>query len=58
MYEEVEVPTSGVIEARNTAGSAIAALPSPGGKAGDGKTMMVKRIVGIFLVKQVGGFSA
>ena len=49
VYEEVEVPTSGVIEARNKAGTAVAALPSS-----DGKTMMVKRIVGIFLVKQVG----
>ena len=54
VYEEVEVPTSGVIEARNTAGPAVAALPSPDGKVGDGKTMMVKRIIGIFLVKQVG----
>ena len=54
VYEEVEVPTSGVIEARNKAGSAIATPPSPGGKSGDGKTMMVKRIVGILLVKQVG----
>ena len=56
VYEEVEVPTSGVIEARNKAGSAVATLPSSDGKEGDGKTMMVKRIVGIFLVKQVGDF--
>ena len=34
MYEEVEVPTSGVIETRNKAGSAIAALPSPDGEEG------------------------
>jgi hypothetical protein len=34
VYEEVEVPTSGVIEARDKAGSAIAALPSPDGKEG------------------------
>ena len=54
VYEEVEVPTSGVIEARNKAGSGIATLPSSDVKEGDGKTMMVKRIVGIFLVKQVG----
>ena len=54
MYEEVEIPTSGVIEARNKAGSGIAALPSSDGKEEDGKTMVVKRIVGIFLVKQVG----
>ena len=54
VYEEVEVPTSSVIEARNTAGPAVAALPSPDGKVGDGKTMKVKRIIGIFLVKQVG----
>jgi len=57
VYEEVEVPTSGVIEARNKAGSGIATLPSSDVKDGDDKTMMVKRIVGIFLVKQVGGLS-
>ena len=51
VYEEVEVPTSGVIEARNKAGPVI---PSPSGSEGDGKTMMVKRITGILLVKQVG----
>ena len=54
VYEEVEVPTSGVIEARNKAGSGIVTLPSSDMGDGDGKTMMVKRIVGIFLVKQVG----
>jgi len=53
VYEEVEVPTSGVIEARNKAGSGIVTLPSSDVKDGDEKTMMVKRIVGIFLVKQV-----
>jgi hypothetical protein len=37
--EEVEVPTSGVIEARNKAGSPIAASPNLDGKEGDGKTM-------------------
>jgi metal transporter CNNM len=58
VYEEVEVPTSGVIEARNKAGSAIAALPSPDGKEGDKNTMTVKRIIGIFLVKQVGDLVA
>ena len=52
VYEEVEVPTSGVIEARNKAGPAI---PSPSGSKGDGKTIMVKRIMGVLLVKQVGG---
>ena len=35
VYEEVEVPTSGVIEARNKVGTTIAALPSPDGKEGD-----------------------
>jgi metal transporter CNNM len=34
VYEEVEVPTSGVIEARNKVGTAIAASPSPDGKEG------------------------
>jgi metal transporter CNNM len=58
VYEEVEVPTSGVIEARNKAGSAIAALPNPDGKEGDKNTMTVKRIIGIFLVKQVGDLVA
>jgi metal transporter CNNM len=51
VYEEVEVPTSGVIEARNKAGSSIAAPPNTDGS---GKTMIVKRVVGILLVKQVG----
>ena len=36
--EEVEVPTSGIIEARNKAGFAIAASPNLDGE-GDGKTM-------------------
>ena len=58
MHEEVEVPTSGVIEARNKAGSAIAALLSPDGKEGDKNTMTVKRIIGIFLVKKVGDLLA
>ena len=53
VYEEVEVPASVVTEARNKAGSTIATLPSPGGKEGGGKTVKVKRIVGVFLVKQV-----
>jgi CBS domain containing-hemolysin-like protein len=35
VYGEVEVPSSGVIEARNKVGTAIAALPSPDGKEGD-----------------------
>lgn len=51
VYEEVEVPTSGVIEARNKFGSPMVTLSSP---EGDGKTMVVKRIVGILLVKQAG----
>jgi metal transporter CNNM len=51
VYEEVEVPASGVIEARNKAGSAIATPPSPDA---NGKTMRVKKIIGILLVKQVG----
>ena len=42
MYEEVKV------------GSTIAALPSPDGKEGDKNTMTVERIIGIFLVNQVG----
>ena len=50
--DEVGVPTSGVIEARNKVGSGI--LPSSDVKEGDGNTMAVKRIVGISLVKQVG----
>jgi len=54
VYEEVEVPASGVIEARNKAGSAIATLPNLDGKEGDGKTIVVKRVIGILLVKQVG----
>ena len=33
--EEAEVPTSGVIEARNKVGTAIATSPSPDGKDGD-----------------------
>jgi len=51
VYEEVEVPASGVIEARNKAGSAIATLPNLDGKE---RTMVVKRVIGILLVKQVG----
>ena len=35
VYEEVEVPTSSVIEVRNGVGTAIAASPSPDGKEGD-----------------------
>ena len=58
VYEEVEVPTSGVIEARNTVVSAIAALPGPDGKEGDENMMTIKRIIGIFLVKQVGDLVA
>lgn len=54
VYEEVEVPASCVIEARNKAGSTVAALPSSDGKEGDGKMVMVKKIMGILLVKQVG----
>ena len=56
VYERVEVPASGVIEARNEAGSADAALPSPDEKE-EGRSMMVKRIVGIFSVKQVGNLA-
>jgi metal transporter CNNM len=55
VYEEVEVPTSGVIEAWNKAGPAIATPPSLDGKDGDRKTMMVKKIIGI---KQVGDLIA
>ena len=51
VYEEVEIPTSGVIEARNRAGPTLTTPPTPDGKGG--KTMMVKRIVGVLLVKQV-----
>ena len=54
VYEKVEVPASDVIEARNRAGPAVATLPSSDGEEGAGKTMMVKRVIGIFLVKQVG----
>ena len=54
VYKEVELPTSRGIEAWNKAGSGTATLPSSGGKEGGGKTMMVERTVGIFLVKQVG----
>lgn len=50
VYEEVEVPTSGVIDARNKSGSPVATLSNP---VRDGKTMMVKRIIGTLLVKQV-----
>jgi len=53
VYEEVEVPTSGVIEVRNKAGSGTGTLPSLDVKDGDEKVMMVKGIVGIFLVKHV-----
>jgi metal transporter CNNM len=56
VYEEVEVPTSGVIEARNRAGTAISTPPCLDKKGGDGKTMVVKRIIGILLVKQVRSF--
>ena len=49
VYEEVEVPTSGVIEARNRAGPHITATPTL-----DRNKMMVKRIIGVLLVKQVG----
>ena len=52
VYEKVEVPASGVIEARNKAGPAVTTLPSSDGKEG-GKTIMVKRVIGTFLVKQV-----
>jgi metal transporter CNNM len=54
VFEEVEVPASGVIEARNKAGPAVATTPNLGGKDGDGKMIMVKRIIGVLLVKQVG----
>lgn len=54
IYEEVEVPTSAVIEARNKAGPATATLPSLDVEGGDTKTMMAKKIIGILLVKQVG----
>ena len=54
VYEEVEVPTSGVIEARNKSGSPSATPPN---LDGDGKTMKVKKIVGILLVKQVGNLT-
>lgn len=54
VYEEVEVPASGVIEARNKAGPAVAAPPSINEKDGDGKMIMVKKIIGVLLVKQVG----
>ena len=54
VYEEVEVPTSTVIEARNKAGPATAIAPDPDG---DGKTMLAKRIIRILLVKQVGCFA-
>lgn len=47
VYGEAEVPTSGVVK-RNRAGSAVVALPSSDGK------VMVKRIIRIFLVEQVG----
>lgn len=50
VYEEVEVPTSKVIATRNTAGSGVAPLTPV---SEDGKVMVVKRIVGILLVKQV-----
>ena len=53
VYEEVEVPASGVIEARNKAGPTIATPPSLDGKNGEGKMMLVKKIIGILLVKQV-----
>jgi len=56
VFEEVEVPASAAIEARNKAGSAVATLPSPDGKEGGGKMMKVKRIIGILLVKQVRNF--
>lgn len=55
VYEEVEVPTSGVIEARNKAGATIPV--GSDGRVGDGTTMIVKRIIGVFLVKQVGGLA-
>jgi len=50
VYEEVEVPTSKVVAARNKAGSGIAPLTRV---SEDGKFMTVRRIVGILLVKQV-----
>lgn len=55
VYEEVEVPTSSVIEARNKSGSLIATPPAP---ERDEKTMLVKRIIGILLVKQVSNLMA
>lgn len=54
VFEEVEVPASGVIEARNKAGPAITTMPSIDGKDGGGKMMVVKKIIGVLLVKQVG----
>lgn len=51
VYENVEVPTSYVIEARNKAGPTIA---PPLNIDGGGKMMMVKKIIGTLLVKQVG----
>ena len=45
-----------MIEAKNTAGPSIAALPSPDGKGVDGKTVMVKSM--LFPVKQVSNLAA
>jgi CBS domain containing-hemolysin-like protein len=42
VYEEVEVPTSGVIEARKKAGSAIATLPNLDGKEALGATEFLR----------------
>jgi hypothetical protein len=58
VYEEAEVPASDVIEMRNKTRSAISTRPNLDGKEGDGKAMMVKRVVGILLVKQVDWLNA
>lgn len=49
VYEEVEIPTTKVIEARNRVGATLTPLTR---FSEDGTMMIVRRIVGILLVKQ------
>jgi metal transporter CNNM len=51
VYEEVEIPTSSVIEARDKAGVSVSLIGA--NVTEDGKFMTVKRILGALLVKQV-----
>lgn len=50
VYEEVDVSISKVVQARNKAGSMLAPFTQV---SEDGKSLTVRKIIGILLVKQV-----